>query len=74
MAIGEPIGGLRSERQSCLVYDVKKKELIAEFDSITECAKWLGISKNLASHTMIRKHKNSKNRLGISIAIRKKPA
>lgn len=50
------------------IYDVAKKELIAEFDNGMDAAKYLGIS---SVNTYIKKkYKCHKNKLGITVAIR----
>lgn len=50
------------------VYDVAKKELIGEFESQREAAKFLGV-KSVRSYIKT-KGKCHKNKLGITVAIR----
>lgn len=50
------------------VYDVAKKELIAEFESAMAAAKFLGIKS--VYHYIKTKGRCHKNKLGITVAIR----
>ena len=53
----------------CKVYDVDKKELIAEYDSMAACAKGQGIKDHIVYYTIQRKTKTYNNQ-GIHITIR----
>jgi len=50
------------------IYDVEKKALIKECESICEAQRFLGIT--CASHYLKSKHRCKKNKLGITVALR----
>jgi hypothetical protein len=61
--------GLESNiKRKVKVYDVEKKKLIYEFDSVAEASKFLGV-KNVAAY-INQKCKSYKNNLGITICFR----
>jgi len=58
------------DKTPCIVYDVKTKKVLASFESVSECARYLGISVSLAFNTRKYKHRNKTNKLGKLITIR----
>jgi len=64
------IKGFAFDKTKCKVYDVETKRVIGVFETITGCAKALGLTTSRVQETMKRKGKNRTNNLGKTITIR----